>query len=175
MHVKAKSAADQWLNTDYIKPHAPRSGAGSPAFRLPRNPQQASEMGSAGPTKSQPTHSVFLQTAAVTLHLTKTGAWKFITAWCPSAAHSSAPHRDGMSSSFCIKELSPEATGRINGWAELHEYHSCHRPGRKGVKRGKKQLTAKHIQETFCWLMGGRCGRQVHLGRSFWARTMRNG
>lgn len=80
MHVKAKSAADQWLNTDYIKPHAPRRGAGSPAFRLPRNPQQASEMGSAGPTKSQPTHSVFLQTAAVTLHLTKTGAWKFITA-----------------------------------------------------------------------------------------------
>lgn len=94
MHVKAKSAADQWLNTDYIKPHAPRRGAGSPAFRLPRNPQQASEMGSAGPTKSQPTHSVFLQTAAVTLHLTKTGAWKFITAWCPSAARSSGPHRD---------------------------------------------------------------------------------
>lgn len=80
----------------------------------------------------------------------------------------------GMSSSFCVKELSPEATGRIDGWAELHEYHRCHRPGRIGVKRGKKQLTAKHILETFCWLIGGRGGHQVHLEGSLWARRMRN-
>lgn len=66
MYVKIKSARDYWLNTDYIKPWVPWSGVCSLAFQLPRNPQEASEISSAGLSKGLPKCCMSLQRAVET-------------------------------------------------------------------------------------------------------------